>query len=591
MRNSYIIIFISLIGIVCYSYSLGGDFIWDDKDFVLNNPAIRSLKNITSFFTNPATLAKGNLAFDNYRPLVTLSYAIDYKIWSIDTFGYHLANTLFHIVNAILVFLLIDVLVKRKEIACFTALLFLIHPVQTEAVSWISGRSNVLFMFFYISSFLLYIGAWEIKSITKKASFYLLSLLFFCASLLSKEAAATLPVMILLHEILLRKNVNKSVIKRWLPYVAILCGYLFLRYHMLWKFFQRPYWNNSSLQTILTIPKVVKIYIQLLLFPVNLCVDRCVGLVKSSLNFHFLSGIAILVFFISTFFISYKKSRIAAFFVCWFLITLSPFLNIIPINILVAERFLYLPSIGLFALLSLLFFRLVDRNRIYYLPVILILLVLAFLTAQRNMDWKSELALYRSDIKVEPHNARLRNNLGIAYAEGGKKTEAEGEFKKAVEIAPWVMSSYINLGQLYLEQRRYEDAEDIINKGLVVVPDDAELLNVLAVIYIHEAKWDESEEILRNITVKNPRFFMAYLNLGRLLEEKGLFDEAMEVYKNLLSNLTSNYERGITWLRIGELYEKKGLEDFAKETYYYVIDIFPEENIVKSIAQEKLDQQ
>ena len=170
MKDYLIILLIAVIGISCYSYSLGGKFIWDDAYFVLKNPAIRDIRNTQSFFTDPSTLAKGKLAFENYRPLTTLSYAINYMFSSINTFGYHLTNTILHIFNAILIFLLIKKL-SKTEIACFTAMLFLVHPIQTEAVSWISGRSNVLFVFFYISAFILYI-----RSTGKDRVFYLISL-------------------------------------------------------------------------------------------------------------------------------------------------------------------------------------------------------------------------------------------------------------------------------------------------------------------------------------------------------------------------------------------------------------------------------
>ncbi len=124
----------------------------------MKNINIRNLENFFSFFTNPAAVAFAELAEDVYRPITTASYAIDYFLWKLDTFGYHLTNVLFHSFNAILLFIFLYAVFADLFFALVASLLFVSHPVQTEVVSWISGRASVLFLFFYLSSLIFYVS-------------------------------------------------------------------------------------------------------------------------------------------------------------------------------------------------------------------------------------------------------------------------------------------------------------------------------------------------------------------------------------------------------------------------------------------------
>ncbi len=142
-------------GIFVYFNVLDGDFVWDDESFVLNNEYIRSFKHIPDFFTRPEALAAGGISLDSYRPLVPFSFAFDHYIWGLDPFGYHLTNMILHIVNAFAVFILVSMIMKEYFPALFASVVFLVHPAQAEAVSWIAGRGNLLFLFSRWSLYLL----------------------------------------------------------------------------------------------------------------------------------------------------------------------------------------------------------------------------------------------------------------------------------------------------------------------------------------------------------------------------------------------------------------------------------------------------
>ncbi len=603
MKNRLSIFIIVALGVICYSYSLGGKFVWDDTYFVVGNTSIRSLRNAPSFFTDPSTLARGKLAVENYRPLVTLSYALDYAVWGMNTFGYHLVNTIFHVLNGVLVFLLLRRF-ARDEAACFAALLFTAHPVQTEAVSWISGRSNVLFAFFYLASLISYIKFSARKDgvsryIQEFGKFrlifdytnlhYVFSILLFCLALLSKEAAVTLPLVVVAYDAILRREGLGARIRRWLPYFLISAGYLLLRYSMLNKLSQRPYWGGSIFNALLNMPKIVAEYIRLLFWPFDLCVDRQAFLANSVADIGFLCGVFALAALLAIFIAGLRREKGAAFFSAWFIITLAPFLNIIPINIFVAERFLYLPSIGVFFLFSALLFRLAGKvSRIFFSAVILLLVPLAVLTANRNLQWRDSYTLFENDVKSQPWNARLRNSLAVEYLMNDEAGKAEAEFREAMTLDGNYIYNYINLSKFYFREGRIADAEEVARKGLEIHGDDADLLNTMAVIKIGKGDREGAEAMLRSAIAKDPRFFDAYLNLGRLLEEKSSRESAMRFYAHSMDSFNTGYEKCMLRLRVAELYEMEGDAAPAREIYRSIIKEYPEEKALCEIARERL---
>jgi len=146
MRHYKNIVLIAVIGFLVYANTLGNQFVYDDTEFISERSFIKSLSNIPQLFS-PKTyfLATGE---HYYWPVVTLSYIIDYRLWRLNVFGYHLTNPMFHLFNSILVYWLVLLLFKEKNLALLSGLIFAVHPVHTEAVSWVTGRKDVLVTFF-----------------------------------------------------------------------------------------------------------------------------------------------------------------------------------------------------------------------------------------------------------------------------------------------------------------------------------------------------------------------------------------------------------------------------------------------------------
>ena len=178
---------IFLLGLLVYMNSLGGGFVYDDYAFIVNNPHIKTLSHPGRFFLlKTATSFSGHSI---WRPLRTLSFAFDYHLWGLEPFGYHLTNVLFHIINGVLVYIIILRLGLAWRVALISSCLFLVHPLQTESVSWISSRGDCLFAAFFLLS--LY---WYMKGRI------ILSYLSFILSLFSKETALSLPLLLLAYD-------------------------------------------------------------------------------------------------------------------------------------------------------------------------------------------------------------------------------------------------------------------------------------------------------------------------------------------------------------------------------------------------------
>ncbi len=524
-----VILLIVILGIVAYVNCLNGAFIWDDNSFIVENRYIKDIKLIPYYFTAKEALAGSSLCGENYRPFFILSFAIDYFFWKLNSFGYHVTNLLFHILNAILVFYLVATLVRDKITGLFASLLFLVHPVHTEAVAWISGRADVLFLFFYLIAF----GAYIKSRNSKGAVFYFISVFFFTCSLLSKEMAASLPLLIIAYDLIFKiKERFVAKMARYLPFFAILEIYIITRFNVIGKLAQSRYWTGSAYTTFLTMARGVVYYLRLLIWPTNLCVDYSTFPVSSSIREPgVIISIAILLLLTGTAIVLKKRYKIISFAFFWFFITLLPVSNIIPIKILIAERFLYLPSIGFFLTLAIVLKALYRRSafRIVSIAFLVILVTIySFLTVRRNILWKDPLVFFCEIVRQCPDNARMHNNLGKAYYEIGKTQKAIDSFKKAIELTPDFEIAWNNLGLAHYQAGEKKEALASFRKAIEINPASAEAYNNLGSTYY---KWGNIEEAISAYTKSialNPNYAPAYRNLALAYYRNHEFAKSLE---------------------------------------------------------------
>lgn len=521
------VLLIVLITALAYANSLRNSFVCDDFGVIVNNDFIKTWKNFPLIFSKTYFMAFKEIT---YRPVVSISYFIDYSTWGLNPFGYHLTNLVLHIINAIMLYFLINLIGNNKNLALLTSLFFAVHPINTEAVNVISFREDLLAFLFYLSAIILYLKQKE-QGTRKKSIFYFLSFLFFIFALFSKEMAVTLPIVLLLFNyffIFPKKPIKKlSDLKSLIGYLVILVFYFGIRFFLMKNVNEERvgYLGNSFLTSILTMFKVYATYVFWLFFPGSIktiiaAKDDPLFIVSSPLDISFLLSFAVIIFLILFAIDKRKIEKEISFSIFWFFITLLPVSNIMPINNYMALRYLYLPSVSFCLFMSIVLIKLKVLNLHFGLKnipakvvkyiIIFLLSLYAIFTVDRNCIWKDNatfaLELYQfykdknmvikylyplSSAKVKqgqrkaieelkealqanPNSAELYNKLGIAFGEINLYNESVACFKKAINIDPKYLEAYGNLGVAYARLGKWREAEKIWGKILEISPEDKE---------------------------------------------------------------------------------------------------------------------
>lgn len=524
----YCYIIIIAVTTAVYYNALKNEFVFDDESVIVNNESIRSLNKLPAFFTAEDGFHK--VIGRYYRPVVSSSYALDYSIWGLNPFGFHLTNLIIHIISCILLFKILTLLFLRFKhrnlFSLFATLIFSVHPIHTEAVSWVSGRTDSMVTMFFFASFLSYIeftkefvhGREEhsLQAVRNKNYLYLiLSLVFYFTGLLTKEMIITLPLIILLYDFIYRKKDLKYFKDNILVYAlffAFTIIYLILRYELLKDIPEREkylYFYGKDIAVVIgTMLKTIPIYFRLLLAPFGLLYHYN-GVIEDAKNLFdigvFLS-VLFIVLLISLAVYFYKKDSIISFCILFFFVTLLPVMNFIPTMNLMAERFLYLTSFALALLIChITLLGSAKRDSAFmHIGLIIIILSLAYLTFDRNKDWKDNNALYSSAEGV--NGTVLLVNSGNILANGSKYDEAAKLYRKAIEIRDNNLLAHHNLGLIYLLRGNLDSAELKFNKGISIDSLAPDGYYQLATVYNMQNKKDQAIEMLEKLQLILPNY-------------------------------------------------------------------------------------
>ena len=570
MPDKKIIFLIISFAILIYANSLGGDFIGDDKSFVVFNKNVHTLERIHGFFTDPAASAEGAFKGDIYRPVTALSYATDYKFWNLVPFGYHLTNVLFHAANSALVFYLVRIISGDPRIAIAASLIFAAHPVQTEAVSWIAGRANVVFLFFYLLALILYLSFLNRKSM----ACYAASIISFVVSLFSKEMAVTLPAVLIMYDIHFSKARFRTRVARYVPYIAAAFFFIVIRGMVLGKMGQMEGWGHPY-HVFITMTTVLVDYLRVLFFPLRLhAANYVMPLATSVIEGRVFVSALIITIMLAALPVLFRRARLISFSLWWFLLTLLPVMNIIPIKAFESERFLYLPSIGfciaIAAAISKMDHKIYDlsKRRWHVMPVV-IALVMSLFAAKvilRNNDWRDEVTICKKISEGYPISPWALTVLGDSYLSAGEYDKAIPPLKKAVALMG-DDGPHCNLGKCYLRSGFFDEAIKEFQQALMRDPGSAAVRNMLGVAYINLKKYENAEAQFTIILRAKPDDMEASLNLGRLYEIQGDFPKAIKQYEAIFPLRKKSEEKAIVYIRIGDAYGKMDLADKAREYY------------------------
>ena len=478
-----VLLFVFIVSFVSRINILNNSFVLDDFVLIVNNSFIQSTQN---FFTviNPVNFFKVLPIRCGARPITVATYIVDYSLWNLNPFGYHLFNLLLHCLNVLLVFFISYFLINRNKFlfAIVVSLFFSLHPIQSEVVSVIGFRANMLFVFFALLALDSVILLKFFSPKYNKLLFFFI-FLFSILSLLSKENAIILPfVFMLIYFMFYRNSINKKI--SIISFVVI--SFIFLFFWL--ERFPVPLYYSiyPELDTNIIPLSNIELYFKTIVtalfdnlmhivYPVNLCVDYTLNLSIYKIIIVFSLAVLSVCFFI------YKKAKYFIFALLFSLITYLPISNLIPLVNTIADRYMYMPMIGFSFMFGLIVLKIFEINKklayIFFVSLMILFICGSF---ERGKTYSNSYLLYSDAIQKSPNNVRTVYNMGIAFFANNEYDKAIQQFEKAFKINPfyftdrnWFVTalSYDKLGNKDMALKYY-------HKSLLLNPLDDEIKEV-----------------------------------------------------------------------------------------------------------------
>jgi len=557
-------------GFLAYANSFGGPFLFSDIHSIPENPTIRSLEN---FYANSS-----GYDFNPRRVIGYLTLALNYHFGGLEVVGYHLFNLAVHLANSLLVYAVVLLTFRTPHLresrlapqswltALLTALIFLVHPVQTMAVTFVVQRLTSLAALFSLLALVLYVlGRLKAEGGRLKAGGGKVSVLLLAGSVLSailamktKEIAFTLPLAIALYELFFFQGAWKQRILSLFPLLMTLpivpLSILASSDGLVGQV--RVQSEMARLDYLFTEFRVIVTYLRLLVFPVNQNLDYDYPLFTSFftppvfLSFLLLASLVALAVYL------YVRSvkpqllvdsvdgvdgvddllssdhsalssqplielRLISFGILWFFLALSVESSLIPIVDVIFEYRLYLPSVGAIMAAAVAFVLLLHRirnqtlARVLLAGVAVVVLILGSATWKRNIIWQSELNMWQDVVAKSPNKARPQINLGASLGKLGRMEEAVAVLTTAVRLDPANPDPYVNLGAALASLGRLEEAIAVLSRAVALKPDNVEARNNLGLALTLTGRYEEAIPILAEAVRLEPDFERAWYNLGQ----------------------------------------------------------------------------
>ncbi|MBI4036700.1 tetratricopeptide repeat protein [Candidatus Daviesbacteria bacterium] len=516
-ENRLQLIFLLTLAVLIYTNSFNNAFLSDDLAEIANNPNIGNLGYAIS--THP---------FGFIRPLF---YWLAFNLGGLNPIFFRFINLFFHLGSIALVYFLVSKL-NTKKVALFASSIFAIHPLLTEPVVWISGGSYPQYSFFFLLSFLFYILS------SKKAFSYFLSIIFYLLSFMSHPVMpASLILIYPLYELVFG-NLAKNW-KRVIPFFLISLVYVGVNLAGLPEretTLQSVHYQERGIDNpLVQIPVAVSSYLQLFTWPQDLTLYHSELVLSQTV---YIAQVIIFLAFLTMLFFSFKKDKKIFFWLSFFIIGLLPTLTPFRLNWIVAERYVYLGSIGLVVTLAILVDKLTGKpafKPLYFISLSILILALSTRTFIRNIDWKNEDNLWIATGKTSPSSPNTHNNLGDVYGRRGDKQAALKEFQKAIELKPNYADAYHNLANTYHELGEDDKALENYQKAAELNPNLWQSYQNIAAIYFGLGKYDLALSNMQKAIKVNPKNLQLVNNLGIIYLKMGDKLKAKEVFNAVLS--------------------------------------------------------
>jgi tetratricopeptide (TPR) repeat protein len=533
-----------LIPTLIYYQSLDNELTnWDDNSYISSNPDIKTLHGDSVTYTLKKTFS--NYVLGNYHPLTMLTFCVEYNLFKLNPKPYHITNLLLHILNTLLVFYFILLLCKQHMVAFITALLFAIHPMHVESVSWVAERKDVLYTFFYLLALCCYVLYLQ----KQKNIFYVATLLLFLLSALSKGMAVSLPLVLFFIDYLLNRKITRHNLSLKIPFllIALIFGGIAIyvqKFHSAldiadYNFFERILFSCYGLIT----------YLWKLVLPIHLsCYYNYPDTTNGLPTLFYI--MPILVIGIAFFIYKYHKllAQEVIFGLGFFLCTIVMVLQILPVgSSIISERYTYIPYIGLFFIIAwginqafTFSSSLSNYKNILLIVLSAFILWWSYLAFQRTKVWHDTIALWTDAIKKLKNDPLAFNNRAETYFWNGDYDRALFDFNRAIELGIDNSSVYYKRGYTLYKKQMYPEAITDLSKAIGMSKAAPIVYFLRAYSYTQTNQLEEALSDYNYVIRIQPNNAEAYHDRGLLFYRAGNYSKAIADFDKAIS-LNNNY--------------------------------------------------
>jgi len=581
------VLFICGITFFAYVNTFSVPFQFDDVPNIVENPLIKQTHLLidSNQYCEDVQRTHGRnvlCKFFKIRYVGFVSFAINYALHGLNVAGYHIVNLVIHILNSLLVYSIIILSFRTPLLsktfnngtyvhimALSTSLLFALHPVQTQAVTYIVQRFTSLATMFYLTALVCYVK-WRLllreRNGIVKFLYYVGSLIFAVMSMKTKEIGFTLPVIIAVYEFIFFKGVLQ---RRILFLAPLMLTLLVIPYSLIdlddssallqeFSDSTRLLTNIPRLDYLFTEFSVIITYVRLLFLPINQNLDYDYPLYHSFFNLRvFVSFVFLSLLFSTAIYFLYRLKKmkdlnpltaLISFGILWFFVTLSVESSIIPIIDVIFEHRMYLPSIGVFTALTASVFIMKDRlktnkySNIIFLFLVIFIIALFVATVKRNFIWQDKVSLWQDVIKKSPQKARGYDNLASAYLQKGELDRSIDFYQKALIIDSKSAESHYNLGYALILKGDITNAKSEFEQTIVIKPTHSYAFNQLGNLYLINNELLKAKDYFKKALDLDYGNLEAHYNYAIVSERLKDNTQAVYHYKIFIKLITPEYE-------------------------------------------------
>jgi len=588
-ENPYLFLCVlSALTLIVYYVSLSFGFVWDDVFQISNNPVVRSWANVPRAFTSDLWyhVHRGQLY---YRPLFTTWSILNYSLFQLHPWGWHLTAVLLHIATVLAVYLMARKLDLPFWTSAIAAALFALHPIHIECVAWISAASDTMVTLFYLLAFAAFLQARRSAG-SQRMVWNIASLALSCLALLTKEMAVTFFMIVALYVWLFPANGTatrvgsrfRQAVLSAFPYLAACAGYLLLRKYLLHSVAGPIAEHHSLAEYILTLPYISAFYLRLLLLPTGLTGFYYTPLLRPDQYPLILVGILISGAYAGLIYVWQKKTgdRMVSFLGLWPLLTLLPalYLSNFAYGNYVRDRYAYLPSVG---------FILLGAKAIRLLPALTRMSARAVQTAatavvllgfvvgcSQQIYWANELALFQRGSDLYPDSEYARVGFARVLQRIGQNERAVELLKLAISKEPRRYAAYYLLAEAYARMGDREDGRRVLAQGLALSPDPGEMDTAdLAGLYGRLGDYDHALQLCTAVLRQEPDLLSALYNCGTINFELARYEEAEKLLSRAV-RLAPEEPAAIYWL--GRVYLQTNRAAEAQSAFRKALALQPD---------------